>query len=97
MSAISTLLPGLNDPPALQRMLARAERRKKVRAFSLTLPLLLFLMLTFLGRSPRPYNMATGAAPFDALQVADLALPSQARGGWADNGTPKHARMLDFA
>jgi len=33
---------------ALRRQLARAERRRKLRAFSLTLPLLLFLLLTFL-------------------------------------------------
>jgi putative spermidine/putrescine transport system permease protein len=33
---------------ALRRQLARAERRRKLRAFSLTLPLLVFLLLTFL-------------------------------------------------
>ena len=38
----------MNDRHALQRQLARAERRRKWRAFSLTLPLLLFLLLTFL-------------------------------------------------
>jgi putative spermidine/putrescine transport system permease protein len=32
----------------LRRQLARAERRRKLRAFSLTLPLLVFLLLTFL-------------------------------------------------
>jgi len=39
---------GLPEPKALQRSLARAERRRKLRAFSLTVPLLLFLLLTFL-------------------------------------------------
>ena len=38
----------LGDPRALQRSLARADRRRKLRAFSLTLPLLLFLLLTFI-------------------------------------------------
>jgi putative spermidine/putrescine transport system permease protein len=33
---------------ALRRQLARADRRRKLRAFSLTLPLLVFLLLTFL-------------------------------------------------
>ena len=33
---------------ALRRQLARADRRRKWRAFSLTLPLLVFLLLTFL-------------------------------------------------
>ncbi|ODU58255.1 MAG: polyamine ABC transporter substrate-binding protein [Comamonadaceae bacterium SCN 68-20] len=41
-------LPGSADPRALRRQLARAERRRKLRAFSLTLPLLIFLLLTFL-------------------------------------------------
>ena len=41
-------LPGIADPRALRASLARAERRRKLRAFALTLPLLLFLLLTFL-------------------------------------------------
>ncbi|MEP7058915.1 MAG: ABC transporter permease, partial [Caldimonas sp.] len=45
---LAAALPGLDDPHALRRQLARAERRRKLRAFSLTLPLLLFLLLTFL-------------------------------------------------
>jgi len=40
--------PSLPDPRALRRRLARAERRRKLRAFALTLPLLAFLLLTFL-------------------------------------------------
>ena len=46
MSAVA--LPGIADPRALQRSLARADRRRRLRAFSLTLPLLVFLLLTFL-------------------------------------------------
>jgi putative spermidine/putrescine transport system permease protein len=48
MSSLTATLPGIGDPRALQRSLGRAERVRKLRAFALTLPLLLFLMLTFL-------------------------------------------------
>ena len=36
------------QPRSLRSQLARADRRRKLRAFALTLPLLVFLMLTFL-------------------------------------------------
>jgi putative spermidine/putrescine transport system permease protein len=39
---------GIGRPGALRGSLARAERRRKLRAFALTLPLLVFLLLTFL-------------------------------------------------
>src|SRR4051794_33543512 len=48
MSSLVSALPAIADPRALQRSLGRAERVRKWRAFALTLPLLLFLMLTFL-------------------------------------------------
>jgi putative spermidine/putrescine transport system permease protein len=47
MSAIATPIPA-GGTRSLQRSLARAERRRKLRAFALTLPLLVFLLLTFL-------------------------------------------------
>ena len=47
-SVLSSALPGPQAPEGLRRQLARAERRRKLRAVSLTLPLLLFLLLTFL-------------------------------------------------
>ena len=47
-SVFSPSLPGVPDPRALRQSLARAEKQRKLRAFSLTLPLLLFLALTFL-------------------------------------------------
>jgi putative spermidine/putrescine transport system permease protein len=47
-TAVSSVLPGIADARALRRSLVRAERRRKLRAFSLTLPLLLFLLLTFI-------------------------------------------------
>jgi putative spermidine/putrescine transport system permease protein len=40
--------PAAADAAALRRALARAGRRRQWRAFALTLPLLLFLLLTFL-------------------------------------------------
>jgi putative spermidine/putrescine transport system permease protein len=40
---------GGRPPPSLAAQLARAERARKWRAFLLTAPLLLFLLLTFLG------------------------------------------------
>lgn len=48
MTTLAAPLPGIANPRGLRRSLARAERRRKLRAFSLTLPLLLFLLLTFL-------------------------------------------------
>ena len=48
MNTAAIPLPGIADPRALQRQLARAERRRKLRGFSLTLPLLVFLLVTFL-------------------------------------------------
>ena len=47
-ASIALALPGIANPQALRRQMARAERRRKLRGFSLTLPLLLFLLLTFL-------------------------------------------------
>ncbi len=47
-STLTAPLLGIADPRGLQRSLARAERRRKLRAFSLTLPLLVFLLLTFM-------------------------------------------------
>lgn len=48
MSSLAASPPGRVEAPDLRRQLARADRRRKLRAFSLTLPLLLFLLLTFL-------------------------------------------------
>lgn len=45
MSALAVPLPG---SPALRRSLARADRLRKLHAAALTLPLLAFLLLTFL-------------------------------------------------
>jgi putative spermidine/putrescine transport system permease protein len=47
-SSLAAPLPPGADPLGLRRQLARADRRRKWRAFALTLPLLVFLLLTFL-------------------------------------------------
>src|SRR5512132_3662776 len=41
-------VPSIAEPLALRRSLSRGERRRRLRAFVLTLPLLVFLLLTFL-------------------------------------------------
>ena len=47
-SSLAATLSQDADPLGLRRQLARADRRRKWRAFALTLPLLVFLLLTFL-------------------------------------------------
>jgi len=47
-AAIAAATPPAADPAALRRALVRAGRRRQWRAFALTLPLLLFLLATFL-------------------------------------------------
>jgi putative spermidine/putrescine transport system permease protein len=82
---MSTLvLPGIGDARALQQQLARAERRRKLRAFSLTLPLLIFLLLTFL--------VPIGALLTRAVENPEVAnaLPRTvaALDGWNREGVP---------
>jgi putative spermidine/putrescine transport system permease protein len=48
VSTVAASLGGISDPQGLRRSLARAERRRKLRALALALPLLVFLLLTFL-------------------------------------------------
>jgi putative spermidine/putrescine transport system permease protein len=49
MTALAAPTPaGIGSPVSLRASLSRAERRRKLRAFALTLPLLVFLLLTFL-------------------------------------------------
>ena len=74
----------VNDPRALRQSLARAEQQRKLRAFSLTLPLLLFLALTFLI----PIVVLLKRA-VENPEVAN-ALPQTAAAlqGWNREGTP---------
>lgn len=77
-------LPGIADPRALQRQLAHAERRRKLGAFALALPLLVFLLLTFL--------VPIGALLARAVQNPEVAhaLPRTvaALAGWNREGVP---------
>jgi len=84
-SSLTTPLPGIKDPQALRRQLAGAERRRKLRAFSLTLPLLLFLLLTFLVPIATLLKRAV-----ENPEVAN-ALPRTvvALHGWGREGTPQ--------
>ena len=76
--------PGLQAPAGLRRQLARAERRRKWRAISLTLPMLLFLLLTFL--------LPIAALLKRAIENPEVAnaLPRTiaALQGWNRTGTP---------
>jgi len=71
----------------LRRQLAQADRRRQWRAFALTLPLLLFLLLTFL--------VPIGALLKRAVENPEVAnaLPRTvaALGGWDRAGTPAPA------
>jgi len=87
MSTLAASLPGIADPLALRRSLARAERRRKLRAFALTLPLLVFLLLTFLVPIAALLQRAV-----ENPEVAN-ALPRTvaALAGWDRQGTPADA------
>ena len=84
MSTASIALPGIEDPQALRRQLARADRRRQWRAFSLTVPLLLFLLLTFLIPIATLLKRAV-----ENPEVAN-ALPRtvEALQGWKRDGVP---------
>lgn len=87
MATLAAPLAGIADPRALQRSLARAERRRKLRAFALTLPLLVFLLATFLVPIAALLKRAV-----ENPEVAD-ALPRTvvALAGWNREGTPAPA------
>ena len=84
VTGLAPVLPGVADPLGLRRQLARADRRRKLRAFSLTLPLLLFLLLTFL--------IPIGALLKRAVENPEVAnaLPRtvDALSGWNREGVP---------
>ena len=84
MSSLAASPPGRVEAPDLRRQLARAERRRKLRAFALTLPLLVFLLLTFLVPIAALLKRAV-----ENPEVAN-ALPRTvaALQGWDREGTP---------
>lgn len=86
-------LTGLADPRSLQRQLARAGRQRKLRAFALTLPLLVFLLLTFLVPIAGLLKRAA-----ENPEVAN-ALPRTVASleGWNREGTPPDAAFAAVA
>ena len=83
-STLATSLPGVDDPRALRQSLARAEKQRKLRAFSLTLPLLLFLALTFLV----PIGVLLKRAVENPEVANALPRTAAALQGWNREGTP---------
>ncbi|MGH8797860.1 MAG: ABC transporter permease subunit [Caldimonas sp.] len=81
---LASALPGVVDPRGLRHSLARAERRRKLRAIALTLPLLIYLAVTFLV----PIGVLLERA-IENPEVA-TALPRTAAelGDWDREGTP---------
>ena len=80
----ATLAAPSIDPRTLQHALARADRQRKLRAFSLTLPLLLFLALTFLV----PIVVLLKRAVENPEVANALPRTAAAVGGWNREGTP---------
>jgi len=83
-STLVPSLPGVGDPRALRQSLARAEKQRKWRAFSLTLPLLLFLALTFLV----PIVVLLKRAVENPEVANALPRTAAALQGWNREGTP---------
>jgi putative spermidine/putrescine transport system permease protein len=92
MTASTTALPAVGSPE-LARSLARAERRRHLAAIALTLPLLLFLLLTFL--------VPIGALLARAVENPEVAkaLPhtAQALSGWDRHSEPPAAAFAAVA
>ena len=93
MSAVASPLP-LVGSPELARSLVRAQRRRHAAAIALTLPLLLFLLLTLL--------VPIGALLIRAVENPEVAhaLPrsSEALSGWKGNSEPApavYAALID--
>ena len=85
MTPTLTLAPSL--PLNLASQLQRAERRKKVFAISLTLPLLLFLLATFII----PIGALLTRAVENPEVASTLGLTAQALNQWDRNSAPPDA------
>ena len=83
-SALATTLLDVADPRALRQSLVRAEKQRKRRAISLTLPLLLFLALTFLV----PIGVLLKRAVENPEVANALPRTAAALEGWNREGTP---------
>jgi putative spermidine/putrescine transport system permease protein len=93
MTALALPAVAAGDSRALARQLSRAERRRKLRAFALTLPLLIFLLATFL--------VPIGALLLRAVENPEVAnaLPRTvaALDGWDRQGEPAAAAFAALA
>ncbi len=83
------------DGQGLKQRLAIAERRNKIRAFSLVLPLLIFISFTFLA----PIGYIMGQSVYNDRVSAHLPETSQALKNWDPNveNTPPSAAYAALA
>ena len=75
--------------PATVRM-RQARARRKLRAFALTLPLLVFLMLTFLV----PIAALLGALVWERRHYVEVVVRSRLHTGGGGTSTPKRAAVI---
>ena len=83
-STLASTLPGAADARGLRRSLARADQRRKLRAIALTLPLLIYLALTFLV----PIGVLLERAVENPEVANALPRTAAALAGWNREGTP---------
>jgi len=83
-TALNPSLPAPPAPPGLRQSLARADRQRKLRAIALTLPLLLFLALTFLV----PIGVLLKRAVENPEVANALPRTAAALADWNREGTP---------
>lgn len=87
MSSITSTVLQVGDPWALRRALSRADARRKWRAFALTMPLLVFLLLTLLI----PIAALLQRAVENPEVVAALPRTVQSLKGWNPQTPPAPA------
>lgn len=87
MSSITSTVLQVGDPWALRRALSRADARRKWRAFALTMPLLVFLLLTLLI----PIAALLQRAVENPEVVAALPRTVQSLQGWNPQTPPAPA------
>jgi len=91
--ARASALPGGADTRGLRRSLVRAEQRRKMRAIALTLPLLIYLALTFLV----PIGVLLERAIENPEVAAALPRTAAELGDWDREGTPPAAAYAALA
>ncbi|MEO7336314.1 MAG: ABC transporter permease [Caldimonas sp.] len=83
-TVLASALPAPEPRHALRQSLARADRQRRLRAISLTLPLLVFLALTFLV----PIGVLLKRSVENPEVVRALPRTAAALAGWNREGTP---------